>query len=141
MHRYNQLLFVKSKLCNSQDGDNDDDWLRIYSVLDSAQSLSHVQLFVTPWTLAHQAPLSIRFPRQEYWSGLPFFSRGSSWPRNWTHVSCIGKQVPALASGHHQGSPLDPAGSNPVSRITEDSLPAEPPGKTKNIGVGSLSLL
>ena len=28
--------------------------------------------FVTPWTVAHQAPLSMGFPRQEYWSGLPF---------------------------------------------------------------------
>ena len=28
--------------------------------------------FATPWTVAHQAPLSTRFPRQEYWSGLPF---------------------------------------------------------------------
>ena len=33
---------------------------------------SHVQLFVTPWTVAHQAPLSMGFSRQEYWSGLPF---------------------------------------------------------------------
>ena len=33
--------------------------------------LSHVQLFATPWTVAHQGPLSIGFPRQEYWSGLP----------------------------------------------------------------------
>ena len=33
--------------------------------------LSHVQLFVTPWTVAHQAPLSMGFSRQEYWSGLP----------------------------------------------------------------------
>ena len=32
---------------------------------------SHVQLFVTPWTVAHQAPLSMRFSRQEYWSELP----------------------------------------------------------------------
>ena len=32
---------------------------------------SHVQLFVTPWTVAHQAPLSMGFSRQEYWSGLP----------------------------------------------------------------------
>ena len=31
---------------------------------------SHVQLFVTPWTVAHQAPLSVGFARQEYWSGL-----------------------------------------------------------------------
>ena len=39
-------------------------------------SLSRVQLFVTPWTGAHQAPwpgiLSMGFSRQEYWSGLPF---------------------------------------------------------------------
>ena len=34
--------------------------------------LSHVQLFVTPWTIAHQAPLSVGFLRQKYWSGLPF---------------------------------------------------------------------
>ena len=32
---------------------------------------SHVQLFVTPWTVTHQAPLSMEFSRQEYWSGLP----------------------------------------------------------------------
>ena len=36
-----------------------------------AQSLSHVQLFVTPWTVAHQASLSMGFSRQEDWSGLP----------------------------------------------------------------------
>ena len=40
-----------------------------------AQSLSCVRLFVTPWTVAHQAPLSV-FPRQEYWSGLPFSPPG-----------------------------------------------------------------
>ena len=33
--------------------------------------LSHVRLVVTPWTAAHQAPPSMGFPRQEYWSGLP----------------------------------------------------------------------
>ena len=32
---------------------------------------SHVQLFATPWTVACQPPLSMRFSRQEYWSGLP----------------------------------------------------------------------
>ena len=35
------------------------------------KSLSHVLLFVTPWTAAYQAPLSIGFSRQEYWSGVP----------------------------------------------------------------------
>ena len=40
------------------------------------KSLSHVQLFATPWTVAYQAPLSIGFSRQESWSGLPFPSPG-----------------------------------------------------------------
>ena len=34
------------------------------------------QNFVTPWTVAHQAPLSMGFSRQEYWSGLPFPTPG-----------------------------------------------------------------
>ena len=34
--------------------------------------LSYIQIFVTSWTVAHQAPLSMGFPRKEYWSGLPF---------------------------------------------------------------------
>ena len=40
------------------------------------KSLSHVRLFATPWTVAHQAPPSMGFSRQEYWSGLPFHSPG-----------------------------------------------------------------
>ena len=36
------------------------------------QLLSHVRLFETLWTLAHHTPLSMGFPRQEYWSGVPF---------------------------------------------------------------------
>ena len=35
-------------------------------------AFSHVRLFMTPWTVALQAPLSMGFSRQEYWSGLPF---------------------------------------------------------------------
>ena len=54
------------------------------------QSRSCVWLFAAPWTRAHQAPLSMGFSRQEYWSGLPFPSPGeSSWPRDGTCVSCI----------------------------------------------------
>ena len=41
-----------------------------------AQLLSHVRLFVIPWTVAPQAPLSMGFPRQEYWSELPVPSPG-----------------------------------------------------------------
>ena len=40
------------------------------------KSLSRVRLFATPWTAAHQAPPSMGFSRQEYWSGLPFPSPG-----------------------------------------------------------------
>ena len=38
------------------------------------KSLSRVQLFVTPWTAAYQAPLSMGFSRQKYWSGVPLSS-------------------------------------------------------------------
>ena len=54
--------------------------------------LGHVQLFATPWTVAYQAPQSMEFSRQEYWSGLPFPSpgkKGSSpgiQPRDQTQV-------------------------------------------------------
>ena len=50
--------------------------------------------FATLWTVALQGPLSLRFHRQEYWSGLPCPSpRESSQPSDWTHVSCIGRLV------------------------------------------------
>ena len=39
------------------------------------KSLSRVRLFATPWTVAHQAPPSMGFSRQEYWSGLPFLCK------------------------------------------------------------------
>ena len=62
--------------------------------------LSHVRLFVTPWTVAHQAPLSIEFSRQEYWSGLPFPSPGD---------------LP------------DPGIESSSPELQADSLPSEPP--------------
>ena len=40
------------------------------------KSLSRVRLFVTPWTVAYQAPPSMRFSRQEYWSGCHFLLQG-----------------------------------------------------------------
>ena len=40
------------------------------------KSLTHVRLFATPWTVAYQAPPSMGFSRQGYWSGLPFPSPG-----------------------------------------------------------------
>ena len=69
------------------------------------KSLSPVQLFVTPWTVAHQALLSIGFSRQEYWSRLPFPSPG--------HLPSPGIK------------PWSPA-------LQVDSLLPEPPGKHKD---------
>ena len=67
------------------------------------KSLSHVRLFATPWTVAYQAPPSMGFSRQEYWSGLPFPSSG---------------ELPVL--GFEPGSPA----------LYTDALPSEPPGKS-----------
>ena len=58
--------------------------------------LSHIQLFVTPWTIAHQAPLSMEFFKQEYWSGLPFLPSGDLSDPGIEPVSLAN---PALADG------------------------------------------
>ena len=60
-------------------------------------SFSHFRLFAKLWTVSCQAPLSVGFSRQEYWSGLPFPSPGSSsWPRDQTQVSCIAGRLFAI---------------------------------------------
>ena len=48
-----------------------------HQYISSVQSLSHVQLFATPWTITCQALLFMKFSRQEYWSGLPFPTLGN----------------------------------------------------------------
>ena len=60
--------------------------------------LSHVRLFVTPRTVAHQAPLSMRFSRQEYWSGLPLPTSGDLPGQETETVSLVS---PALARFCH----------------------------------------
>ena len=55
--------------------------------------LSCVRLFMTQWTWVRKAPLSMRFPRKEYWSGLPFLSPGDLLNPGIKPVS------PALAGG------------------------------------------
>ena len=66
------------------------------------ESLSHAWLFVNPWTLAHQASLSMEFSRQEYWNGSLFLSPG--------HL---------FNPGFESRSP----------KLQADSLSSEPPGK------------
>ena len=69
--------------------------------ISEVKSLSRVQLFATPWSVAHQPPPSMEFSRQEYWSGLPF-----PFPRD----------LPNL--GIEPGSPT----------LWADAFPSEPPG-------------
>ena len=70
----------------------------------AVQSLSRVRLCATPRTVAHQAPLSMGFPRQEYWSGLPFPPPGDL-PNTET------EPTPSLTSPALAGSlPLAPPG-------------------------------
>ena len=66
------------------------------------KSLSRVQLFATLWTVGHQTPVSMVFPRQEYWSGLPFPSP---------------EDLP------------DPGIEPGFPALQADSLTSEPPGK------------
>ena len=71
--------------------------------------LSRVQLFATPWSVGHQAPLSMGFSRQEYWSGLPFPPPGylpkpGSKP---TSLASPALQVDSLPL-YHLGSPITP---------------------------------
>ena len=70
-----------------------------------AKSLQSCRLFAILWTIARQPPLSIRFSRQEYWTGLPCPPPGDlSDPGNQTCISWIGRQV--LYHQRHLGSPV-----------------------------------
>ena len=62
---------VEQKFHNYQPGPPSALVATTLSACGCAQPLSHVQLFATLWTIARQAPLSMGFSRQEYWSGLP----------------------------------------------------------------------
>ena len=64
-----------------------------------AQSVHPIGLFATPWTVAHQVPLSLEFPRQEYWSKLPFPSPGD------LPDPGIELMSPALADGFYNIEP------------------------------------
>ena len=64
---------------------------------------SRVQLFVTLWTVAYQAPRSMEFSRQEYWSGLPFPApiQGPN-----PHLLCLLHRQADFLPLHHLGSPI-----------------------------------
>ena len=77
------------------------------------QLLSHVRLFTTPWTVAHQAPLSLGFPKQEYWR-IPkqeYFSGGFSRPRDQT---CISFFADGFSTTESPGKPQHRVGTTQV---------------------------
>ena len=80
------------------------------SIICEVKLLSHVRLFVTPWTVAHQAPPSLGFSRQEYWSGLPFPSPGDL-PNPGIEPRSPAFQAEVLTSGP-PGKPICKASSN-----------------------------
>ena len=73
-------------------------------------SLSQVQLFVTPWSVAHQAPLLMEFSRQEYWSGFPFPTPGI-FPTQASNPCLLQRETDSLPL-HHLGKPRRPLKTN-----------------------------
>ena len=69
-----------------------------------AMMLSHIQLFVTPWTITQQVPLSMEFSRQKYWSRLPFPSPGDLPNPGTASLVTPAWQADSLPL-HHLGSP------------------------------------
>ena len=115
--------------------------------------LSQIQLFAIPWTLTHQAPLPMKFSRQEYWNGLPFLT-----PRDLPEIGIkfTSPESPALAGRFFTTKPpgklcvfcvcgvksnsvvsysLQPQGVQPARLL----CPWNSPGQ--NTRVGSCSLL
>ena len=87
--------------------------MHVVFTLVKVKSLSRVQIFATPWTVAFQTPMSMGFSRQVYWNGLPFSSPGD-FP----------------SPGIEPGSPP----------LQADSLPSEPPGNPLQDQGGMLPL-
>ena len=105
---------------------------------------SRVHLFATLWTVAHQAPLSMGFSRQEYWSGLPCPPPGDLPNLGIEPSSLTSPELARILEWEPFPSPgdLPNRGIKPRSpTLQADFLPAEPQGKSKNTRMGSLSLL
>ena len=77
--------------------------------------LSHVRLFVTPWTVARQAPLSVGFFRQENWSGLSFPSPGDLPDPGFEPLSPVSRADSLALS--HLGSPKSTNTSSLLNHI------------------------
>ena len=101
-------------------------WITIVYMLSC---FSHVWLFVTPWTIAHQAPLFMGFSRQDYWSGLPFPPPGDLPSPGIKPESLVS---PAFAGGFFTTAPPGNPNQNipGLKNLWHFSLPTE---KTPNL--------
>ena len=106
-HEINRRLLLRRKAMTNLDSilKSSDITLptKVFAV-GCTQSLSHVQLLATPWTVTHQGPLSMGFSRQEYWSKWPFPSPGI-FPNQGLNPSLFGllhRQVDSLPPCHRK---------------------------------------
>ena len=98
-----------------------------------AQSLHYVLLLATPWTAACQVPLSVGFPRQEYWSGLPFATPGDlPYPEI---IKPLTLESPALADGLLTDVPPGKQGDGQVVKTTVWTNSEKGSGKRKDMDV------
>ena len=117
---------------------------------ECVQSLSYIRLFATPWTVALQAPLSVGFSRQEYWSGLPCPPPGdlpAPGIKHMSHVSCtaggffitvtpgnmhfrLHKDIPSPAYTTSSNSALG-GWRTPATGAGTLLVPQHPPGRTR----------
>ena len=157
-----KLLQLCPALCNPVDGSSPGspvpgilqartlDWLAIsfsnaWKWKNKVKSLSRVRLLATPWTAAHQAPQSMGFSRQEYWSGLPLpsllhpFGHVQFFATAWTHQNPL--SMGFFRQEYWHGLPFPSPGDlpKPGTKTTSLAFPAsagrffttEPSGKHK----------
>ena len=116
------------------------------------KSLSHVRLFATPWTVAYQAPPSMEFSRQEYWSGVPLPSpslRLEIYKSAWNILLCIRDRSlqlcltlwdPMNCSRSGPFCPRDSSGKNTGVGCSALLPTALPPGDPPGLGIELISL-
>ena len=95
------------------------------------KSLSPVWVLATPWTVAYQAPPSMEFPRQEYWSGLTLPSPKESWaPKNWCFWTMVLEKILENPLDCKEIKPVSPKGNQSwifIGRIDAEALILWPP--------------
>ena len=112
--------------------------LQCVKVKSKVKSLSRVRLLATPWTAAHQAPPSMGFSRQEYWSGLQLLSpvvgiRRGHFCGVWgpaTGKARLSTGINCAQSRGHQGAPLHPEPAVPswtrLANLADSCQPHSP---------------